>query len=49
MQFTIGVTILECSFVKHSHSTLGVKVGKWDVNWKTDSTVTNGETIQLIN
>jgi hypothetical protein len=25
MQFTIGVTILECSFVKHSHGPLGVK------------------------
>jgi hypothetical protein len=26
MQFAIGVTVLECSFVKHSHSPLGVKV-----------------------
>jgi hypothetical protein len=25
MQFAIGVTILECSFVKHSHGPLGVK------------------------
>jgi hypothetical protein len=25
MQFTIGVTVLECSFVKHSHGPLGVK------------------------
>jgi hypothetical protein len=24
MQFAIGVTILECSFVKHSHGPLGV-------------------------
>jgi hypothetical protein len=24
MQFAIGVTILECSFVKHSHGLLGV-------------------------
>jgi hypothetical protein len=27
MQFAIGVTVLECSFVKHSHGPLGVKVG----------------------
>jgi hypothetical protein len=25
MQFAIGVTVLECSFVKHSHGPLGVK------------------------
>jgi hypothetical protein len=25
MQFAFGVTILEYSFVKHSHGTLGVK------------------------
>jgi hypothetical protein len=24
MQFAIGVTVLECSFVKHSHGPLGV-------------------------
>jgi hypothetical protein len=24
MQFAIGVTILECSFVKHSHNPLGI-------------------------
>jgi hypothetical protein len=24
MQFAIGVTVLECSFVKHSHGRLGV-------------------------
>jgi hypothetical protein len=27
MQFAIGVTVLECSFVKHSHGPLRVKVG----------------------
>jgi hypothetical protein len=26
MQFAIGVTVLECSFVKHSHSPLGVNM-----------------------
>ena len=26
MQFAIGMTILECSFIKHSHSPLGVKI-----------------------
>jgi hypothetical protein len=26
MQFAIGVTVLECSFVKHSHGPLGVKI-----------------------
>jgi hypothetical protein len=26
MQFAIGVIVLECSFVKHSHGPLGVKV-----------------------
>jgi hypothetical protein len=26
MQFAIGVTVLECSFVKHSHGPLGVKL-----------------------
>jgi hypothetical protein len=25
MQFAIGVTVLECSFIKHSHGPLGVK------------------------
>jgi hypothetical protein len=25
MQFAIGVIVLECSFVKHSHGPLGVK------------------------
>jgi hypothetical protein len=25
MQFAIGVTVLKCSFVKHSHGPLGVK------------------------
>jgi hypothetical protein len=29
MQFAIGVTILECSFVKHSHGPLGVKGHGW--------------------
>jgi hypothetical protein len=24
MQFAIGVTVLECSFVKHSHGPLGI-------------------------
>jgi hypothetical protein len=27
MQFAIGVIVLECSFVKHSHGPLGVKIG----------------------
>jgi hypothetical protein len=27
MQFAIGVTFLECSFVKHRHGPLGVKGG----------------------
>jgi hypothetical protein len=27
MQFAIGVTVLECSFVKHSHGPLGVNIG----------------------
>jgi hypothetical protein len=26
MQFAIGVTVLECSFVKHSHGPLGVNI-----------------------
>jgi hypothetical protein len=26
MQFAIGVTVLECSFVKHSHGPLGVNM-----------------------
>jgi hypothetical protein len=26
MQFAIGVTVLECSFVKHSHGPLGVNL-----------------------
>jgi hypothetical protein len=26
MHFAIGVTVLECSFVKHSHGPLGIKV-----------------------
>jgi hypothetical protein len=26
MQFAIGATVLECSFVKHSHGPLGVNV-----------------------
>jgi hypothetical protein len=25
LQFAIGVTVLECSFVKHSHGPLGLK------------------------
>jgi hypothetical protein len=29
MQFAIGVTVLECSFVKHSHYTLGVNESSW--------------------
>jgi hypothetical protein len=28
MQFAIGVTVLECFFVKHSHGPLGVKIGR---------------------
>jgi hypothetical protein len=33
MQFAIGVTVLECSFVKHSHGPLGVKYGvnHWEI------------------
>jgi hypothetical protein len=26
MQFAIGMTVLECSFVKHSHGPLGVNI-----------------------
>jgi hypothetical protein len=39
MQFAIGVTVLECSFVKHSHGLLGVKLstrwldGPFAVGW----------------
>jgi hypothetical protein len=29
MQFAIGVTVLKCSFVKHSHGPLGVKAKIW--------------------
>jgi hypothetical protein len=28
MQFAIGVTVLKCSFVKQSHSLLGVNLGE---------------------
>jgi hypothetical protein len=28
MQFAIGVTVLECSFVKHSHGPLGVNIAE---------------------
>jgi hypothetical protein len=34
MQFVIGVTVLECSFVKHSHSPLGVKLNE---SWLTQA------------
>jgi hypothetical protein len=32
MQFAIGVTVLECSFVKHSHGPLGVNFRIFQTN-----------------
>jgi hypothetical protein len=37
MQFAIRVTVLECSFVKHSHGPLGVNIQHLKLEAKTNA------------
>jgi hypothetical protein len=49
MQFAIEVTVLECSFVKHSHGPLGVKEHFTSIVGSKGNRIYNCQSVQLRN